>query len=241
MMRQRRGGSFRLSAIDRLEEFGRKRAIRSARLEIPRELHRDRIRQIAQDVRQIPHDGIRRREAGANQHQGGDPLRLCERCVPRDEAAERMPDQRRALDLEGIENADDVRRQFGNGIAGFRAIRVPEAALVDGHGTKALGQERQDTAEREPGVGPPVKEDDGLAIAIAAFHVVETRPGPQTHVGKSRRRTFVHATHRSTGRIAEQRRPAARPGSTGRRAERIVSSADDPFVAADCYFASFSS
>ena len=194
MGRQRRGGSFRLSATSGSKNSGGTGDTRCspgnpARTP-PGSDPADRARCSADPARPDSTS-----EAGVNQHQGGDPLRLRERCVPRDETAERMADQRGAVDLEDIEKADDIRRQFGNRIAGFRPIRVPEAALVDGYRTKALGQERQDPAEREPGVGPPVKEDDGLAIAIAAFHVVETQPCPETDALKPGDGTLDHAVH----------------------------------------------
>ena len=51
-----------------------------------------------------------------------DPLRLRDRYLPCDEAAERMADQRCAFDPEGIEKGDEVGPHFGNRVAGFWTI-----------------------------------------------------------------------------------------------------------------------
>jgi hypothetical protein len=66
-----------------------------------------------------------------------------------------------------------------------------------------------------------MKEDHGLAVVVAAFHVVEMRPGPETHVRRPRRRTLVHASHRIIAPIAEQPafkttfRPCSQAGGKG--------------------------
>ncbi len=64
---------------------------------------------------------------------------LRDRGLPRDEAAERVADQRRALDPEGVEKCDGVARHFGNRVAGGRAIGVAEAGVDLRPGTQLHG------------------------------------------------------------------------------------------------------
>src|SRR5688572_11200296 len=151
-----------------------------AGLEIARELDGNRVGQIPQGALNLARYRIRCRITRADQHQCVDPVRLRDRSLPRDEATERVADQGRALDPDGIEKSDDVARHFGNRVPGGWAIGVTEAAQVDGERTNSRGQQRQDAAEGEPGVGPAVQEDDRLPLEIAGFDVVQGRAVWQT-------------------------------------------------------------
>jgi hypothetical protein len=83
-----------------------------------------------------------------------------------------------------------------------------------------------------------VKEHDGLAIAIAAFRVVETWRGPETQFRKPHGAILVDAAHNITDTIAEQgatggnvsvarvwaeEEPTGLPGVFGARGEEGIS------------------
>ena len=52
-------------------------------------------------------------------------------------------------------------------------LGVAVAALVQGVGVVARGQQRKDSAEREPGVGVRVDEEDRLPTRVALLGVVD--------------------------------------------------------------------
>ncbi len=184
-----------------LEKFRWQRPMGGARLELARELDRDRIRKLAEGCLQFLRDRIGCREAGADQRQAGDSIWLCDCGTTRDEAAERVAHERGAFDGERIEEGDDIGRQIRNCIAGFGTIRVAEPALVDGEYTIVLRQERKNPAEREPRVGPAVQKDDGLAARVALFRVVKARSRREPNGGES------HAVISGTPRCRERPPP----------------------------------
>jgi hypothetical protein len=69
---------------------------------------------------------------------------------------------------------------ISNRVAGWHAIGVAEAALVDGERPNTCRQLGQDAAEGKPGVRPSVQEHDRLSLGVAGFCIVQAQSVLQT-------------------------------------------------------------
>jgi hypothetical protein len=94
---------------------------------------------------------------------------------PGDKAAPRMADQAGTLDPDGIQEGHHVGGEVLNAVTAGRPLGVAVAALVHGEGVVARGQQRQDPAVGEPGVGVSGQEHDRLSARITLFGIVHPR------------------------------------------------------------------
>ena len=132
-----------------LEKVCRHRVMDRALLKLAGERFRNGIGKIAKRDLQLPRDRIGGRETGADQHERRDAFRMGEGGLARDEGAERVACERCAFDFQRVEQRDRVGSQVLDPIAGFRALRLAVAPLIDGYGIQRRRQQRQDAAERE--------------------------------------------------------------------------------------------
>src|SRR6188474_910058 len=97
---------------DSIEKLRRQGPVRRTSLELTGERLGDRIRQSADCRLETLRDGRRRRKARADQHERRHALRMRNRNLARDEAAERMPDERRSFDVERVEQRNGISREL---------------------------------------------------------------------------------------------------------------------------------
>jgi hypothetical protein len=86
-----------------------------------------------------------------------------------------VPHNGGSLDGDGGEKRDDVSGELVDAVAATRPLRVAETSLIEDECMKPSRQERDDSAEREPGVWPAVQKDHRFAIAVAMLCVVDLR------------------------------------------------------------------
>jgi hypothetical protein len=92
--------------------------------------------------------------------------------VSRDETSERVSDDGGALDGNSVEKRDGISGEFVDPVTGIQRFRVTEPSLIQDKRMNPMRQQRQNTAEREPRVRPPVQKEDRIAVSIALFRVV---------------------------------------------------------------------
>jgi hypothetical protein len=80
-----------------------------------------------------------------------------------------------ALDGERIKKCDGITGELVHSVACLRRFRVAEAALIQDQRMTSWRKERQNPAEREPGIWPPVQEHDRVAVGVTLFGVVDLR------------------------------------------------------------------
>jgi hypothetical protein len=113
-------------------------------MQLPHKRHRQRILERLHGRLHLPPHLGGQRHGTVDEHQPGDTVGMG-LCHPTgDKAAGRMPDQGRALDLDGVQKDHDIGGEVVDAIAAGRALRVAVAALVQGVGVVARGQQRKD-------------------------------------------------------------------------------------------------
>jgi hypothetical protein len=86
-----------------------------------------------------------------------------------------VADQGGALGPDGVQEGHQVGGEVLDGVAAVGPLGVAVAALVDGVGAVAGGQQGQHPAVGEPGVGVGGEEDDRLPARVALLGVVDPR------------------------------------------------------------------
>jgi hypothetical protein len=155
-----------------LEERLGQRDIDVGGLELAGELGRHRVLQGVHGRLELARLLLERGHRRADQHQPVHPLGVGLDHPPGGEAAFRVADHGCLVDPDGVQEGHDIGDQVGDLVAAVGALGVAVAALVEGVGVVGSGQQRQEAAEGEPGVGVAVQEDDRLAVRVALLGVV---------------------------------------------------------------------
>jgi hypothetical protein len=156
-----------------------------AGLELADEIRRHRVGQGSHGrLQSHRHLGGQRPGRGAAQHQPGDPLGVGHRHPPGGEGTPRVADQGDALDADGVQERHGVGGEVVDPVAAGRALGVAVATLVEGVGVVAGGQQGQDPAVGEPGVGIGGQEHDGLPAGVALLGVVDLGAGGKARGGE---------------------------------------------------------
>ena len=160
--------------------------------------------------------GVRRAVVAGQRRRDADErpaaLGMRERGVEGDPAAEREADERRALDAELVEHADDVvlpRPRRG------RAGRAAEEAEVGADRPEALREERDDRLPQARVAEPAVEQETAGPLPASSY---QSRAPFTPTVGMPRR--IASSRHGLRARSRRRRRPDGRRNRAGRRGVR---------------------
>jgi hypothetical protein len=175
------------------EERLGKRRVGGACLAIAGKLHRHRILKVRHRCLNFPRDRICCRRTGADQDHAIDSLRVGDRDASGDETTKGVPHDGASLDGDSVEKRDDVSGELVDAVTATRPLRVAETSLIEDERMKPSRQERDDSAEREPGVWPAMQKDHRFAIAVAMLCVVDLRASRQSHCRELQVRHRLHS------------------------------------------------
>ena len=159
--------------------------VRGARLELARERVRHRVRQIRHRGLHFARDLVGRRHAAADEHEPLDTGGVRDCHASGDEAAKRVSDDGGALEADRIEERRDVRCELINRVAALRPLGLAETALIDRVDTVPRREQREESAERKPGIRPAVEEDHRVSVRVFLGGVVQPDAGREAHVLQS--------------------------------------------------------
>lgn len=104
-------------------------------------------------------------EEALHRGQAGDAARMPHGRHPGHRDPEVEADHRRARELDGVENPDDVSRERVEVEAGVGCVAGAQATQVDGDDPVVPGEGGDNRFPDAPGVRPAVDQDDGGAVA----------------------------------------------------------------------------